>query len=65
MKQMLRNKLIEHKLYVAEHGEDLPDIRDWKWTLPRPELARRVLRKPLRVDGARPRTVAARSQALS
>ncbi len=36
VKQMLRNKLIEHKLYVAEHGEDLPDIRDWKWTLPRP-----------------------------
>ncbi len=36
VKQMLRNKLIEHKLYVAEHGEDLPEIRAWKWTLPRP-----------------------------
>jgi xylulose-5-phosphate/fructose-6-phosphate phosphoketolase len=34
-KQLLRNKLIEHKLYVAEHGEDMPEIRDWKWTLPR------------------------------
>ncbi|HZS50930.1 MAG TPA: phosphoketolase family protein [Bryobacterales bacterium] len=30
-KQFLRNKLIEHKLYVAEHGDDLPEIRDWQW----------------------------------
>jgi xylulose-5-phosphate/fructose-6-phosphate phosphoketolase len=21
-----------HKLYVAEHGEDLPEVRNWKWT---------------------------------
>jgi xylulose-5-phosphate/fructose-6-phosphate phosphoketolase len=30
-KQFLRNKLVEHKQYICEHGEDLPDIRDWKW----------------------------------
>ena len=28
-KQILRNQLIEHKLYIADHGEDLPEIRDW------------------------------------
>ena len=21
-----------HKLYVSEHGEDLPEVRNWKWT---------------------------------
>jgi len=30
-KQMLRNKLIEHKLYVVTHGDDLPEVREWQW----------------------------------
>jgi len=31
VKQMLHNKLIEHKQYVHEYGEDMPEIRNWKW----------------------------------
>ena len=30
-RQMLRNRLIEHKLYVSEHGDDMPALRDWTW----------------------------------
>lgn len=31
VKQMLHEKLIEHKQYVREHGEDMPEVRNWKW----------------------------------
>lgn len=32
IKQTLRDKLIEHKQYITEHGEDLPEIRNWRWS---------------------------------
>ncbi len=31
IKQLLSEKLVEHKRYIAEHGEDMPEIRNWKW----------------------------------
>ncbi|MGB4066937.1 MAG: phosphoketolase family protein [Nitrospira sp.] len=31
-KQALRDKRIEHKQYIAEHGEDMSEIREWKWS---------------------------------
>ncbi len=30
--QKMNDKIVEHKQYIAEYGEDLPEIRDWKWS---------------------------------
>ncbi len=32
IKQALRDKLFEHKRYIAEYGEDMPEVRQWQWT---------------------------------
>lgn len=31
-KQKISEKLIDHKQYIKKHGEDMPEIRDWKWS---------------------------------
>jgi xylulose-5-phosphate/fructose-6-phosphate phosphoketolase len=30
-KQFLRNKVVQHKQYIREYGEDMPEIRNWAW----------------------------------
>ena len=29
---MFDRKLYEHKLYIREHLEDMPEIQNWSWT---------------------------------
>jgi xylulose-5-phosphate/fructose-6-phosphate phosphoketolase len=31
LKQYVRDRLIDHKTYVRTYGEDMPEVRDWKW----------------------------------
>jgi len=40
VKQAMRDKRIEHKQYIREHGEDMPEVRDWQWRQA-PSAARR------------------------
>jgi xylulose-5-phosphate/fructose-6-phosphate phosphoketolase len=30
-KQAIHDRLIEHKEYIREHGDDMPAISGWKW----------------------------------
>ena len=36
IKQAMRDRLIEHKHYINTYGEDMPEIRDWRWNSPPP-----------------------------
>ena len=35
LKQLLQDKLVAHKAYIDENGEDMPEIRNWRWRVDR------------------------------
>ncbi|HET9863881.1 MAG TPA: phosphoketolase family protein [Steroidobacteraceae bacterium] len=40
IKQALHDKLLEHRKYIREFGDDLPEIRNWKWRATRGSAVR-------------------------
>jgi xylulose-5-phosphate/fructose-6-phosphate phosphoketolase len=33
-RQAIRDRLIDHKEYIAKYGQDMPEIRNWRWGQP-------------------------------
>jgi xylulose-5-phosphate/fructose-6-phosphate phosphoketolase len=34
LQQDLHNKLVDHRQYITTHGQDMPEVRNWRWDVP-------------------------------
>jgi xylulose-5-phosphate/fructose-6-phosphate phosphoketolase len=58
-KQVIRDKLIDHKNYVRKYGQDMPEVREWRWS----PTEKANIRKPSGRNGKRgPRSSARRER---
>ena len=32
VRDYVQNKLVDHKNYIHKYGDDMPEIKEWKWT---------------------------------
>lgn len=42
LQRLLQQKLIEHRQYIGKHGQDMPEIRNWRWKAPPPGPGREI-----------------------
>ena len=59
LKQVVQDKLVEHKIYIAAHGKDLPEITQWRWGRNAAAAAAREDPAPHEDGRLQPETVAA------
>jgi xylulose-5-phosphate/fructose-6-phosphate phosphoketolase len=36
LKQRMIDSLVEHRQFIRRYGQDLPEVRQWRWSLPKP-----------------------------
>jgi xylulose-5-phosphate/fructose-6-phosphate phosphoketolase len=31
LRERMQQKLEEHRAYIREHGDDMPEVKEWRW----------------------------------